>query len=152
MFANYPGGEKARSLRPKFENVEPQPSSEHALMGDMLKDIRQRAAALIADRQRLLDAHAQLNQEILSLRDQLNAQRAELEERDMRLAGLETKVAEQQSELVQLRSTPTPQPQPVPSADPVVGERIRALVEEIDACIALMPHTRDMAATELLSA
>ena len=30
--------------------------------------------------------------------------------------------------------------------------RIRALVEEIDACIALMPHTRDMAATELLSA
>ena len=94
MFANYPAGEKARSLRPKFENVEPQPSSEHALMGDMLKDIRQRAAALIADRQRLLDAHAQLNQEILSLRDQLNAQRAELEERDMRLAGLETKVAE----------------------------------------------------------
>ena len=121
-------------------------------MGDMLKDIRQRAAALIADRQRLLDAHAQLNQEILSLRDQLNAQRAELEERDMRLAGLETKVAEQQSELAQWRSTPTPQPQPVPSADPVVGERIRALVEEIDACIALMPRTRDMAATELLSA
>ena len=93
----------------------------------------------------MLDAHAQLNQEIPVLRDQLNAQRAELEERDTRLAGLETKVAEQQSELAQLRSTPTPQSQPVPSADRNVGERIRALVEEIDACIARMPRTRDTA-------
>ena len=44
MFANYPAGEKARSLRLKFGEREPQPSSEHALIGDMLKDIRQRAA------------------------------------------------------------------------------------------------------------
>jgi len=34
----------------------------------------------------------------------------------------------------------------------MVGERIRALVEEIDACIALMPRTRDMASAEIMTA
>ena len=152
MFANYPARAEARLLTCKFENVEMQQTSEQALLGDMLNDIRQRTEALIADRQRLLDGQQQLNEEIQNLRNQLADQRTELEERDMRLAGLETKVAEQQSELASMRSTPELQPTLVPSADPVVGERIRALVEEIDACIALMPHTRDMAATELLSA
>ena len=61
-------------------------------------------------------------------------------------------MAEQQSELASCVPPQNPNSTLVPSADLVVGERIRALVEEIDACIALMPHTRDMAATELLSA
>ena len=152
MFANYPLRAEARSLRLKFENVETQQPSDLALLGDMLNDIRQRATALIAERQRLLDVQQRLQEDIHALQNQLADQRTPIEERDMRLEGLEAKVAEQQSELTSLRSTPEPQPQPVPSADPVVGERIRALVEEIDACIALMPHTRDMAATELLSA
>ncbi len=152
MFANYPLRAEARSLRLKFENVETQQPSDLALLGDMLNDIRQRATALIAERQRLLDVQQRLQEDIHALQNQLADQRTQIEERDMRLEGLEAKVAEQQSELTSLRSTPEPQPQPVPSADPVVGERIRALVEEIDACIALMPHTRDMAATELLSA
>ena len=38
------------------------------------------------------------------------------------------------------------------SSNPAVGERIRALVEEIDACIALMPITHDRATVEALSA
>ena len=103
----------------------------------MLQDIRQRAAALIAERNRL-------NEEKRRLVDQREA--------------LKTRVTEQDS-CDWLNNNPNwpncapqPQPTPVPSADPVVGERIRALVEEIDACIALMPHTRDMAAVELLSA
>lgn len=152
MFANYPRRAEARSLRCKFENVETQQPSDLALLGDMLTDIRQRAAALLAERQRLQAVHQQMKEDINTLQHQLTEQRLEIEERDMRLEGLEAKVAEQQSELAALRSTPEPQPHPVPSADPIVGERIRALVEEIDACIALMPHTRDMAATELLSA
>tara|TARA_X000000950_G_scaffold274005_1_gene358486 strand:- start:634 stop:1092 length:459 start_codon:yes stop_codon:yes gene_type:complete len=152
MFANYPLRTEARSLGLKFENVETQQPSDLALLGDMLNDIRQRATALITERQRLLDVQQRLQEDIHALQNQLTDQRTQIEERDMRLEGLEAKVAEQQSELTSLRSTPEPQPQPVPSADPIVGERIRALVEEIDACIALMPHTRDMAATELLSA
>lgn len=118
----------------------------------MLNDIRQRTAALIADRQRWMDGQAALKAEIQSLQSQLEAQRGEIEERDERLAGLEAKVAEQQSELAALRSQPQPQSTPAPSTDPVVGERIRALVEEIDACMALMPHTRDMAAAEWITA
>ena len=107
--------------------------SEQVLLGTMLQEIREKAAALIAERNRLMEEKKRLEQEV----DRLNAR---LTEQDARLAELE--------------STPQPQPQPTPapSADPVVGERIRALVEEIDACIALMPHTRDMATVELLSA
>ena len=69
-----------------------------------------------------------------------------------KIDSLKANLAERDARLAELESTPEPQPTPVPAPDPVVGERIRALVEEIDACIALMPHTRDLATAELLSA
>lgn len=152
MFANYPVRLQAAHLSLRFDFVDTQPPSDQALMAEMLNDIRQRTAALIADRQRLIDAESQWTHSLASLEDQIREQRAQLEERDMRIAGLEAKVTEQQSELAKLRSQPTPLPQPVPSTDPVIGERIRALVEEIDACIARMPRTRDTATLELMSA
>lgn len=100
-------------------------------MGTLLEDIRSRAAALVTERNSLL-------QEKRDLLAKVEFLQAELAERNARIAEWE--------------STPEPQPQPAPSSDPVVGERIRALVEEIDACIALMPHTRDVTAFEMLSA
>ena len=131
MFANYPPVFSPRPARRRFEFVDTNQPSEQVLLGTMLQEIREKAAALIAERNRLMEEKKRLEQEV----DRLNAR---LTEQDARLAELE--------------STPQPQPTPAPSADPVVGERIRALVEEIDACIALMPHTRDMATVELLSA
>lgn len=97
----------------------------------MLEEIRNKAAALIAERDRLIEEKERLHAELSHLKNQLA-------ERDARLAEFE--------------SRPEPQPQPVSSNDAQIGERIRALVEEIDACIALMPHSRDMATAELLSA
>ena len=122
---------KARPSSLKFETVETNQPSDQALLGSMLQDMREKTARLVADRQKLLDERENLILKIDSLK-------ANLAERDARLAELE--------------STPEPQPTPVPAPDPVVGERIRALVEEIDACIALMPHSRDLATAELLSA
>ena len=131
MFANYPTAVNACLPILKFETVETNQPSEQALLSNVLQDIREKTARLIAERQKLIDDRVQLTQRLQDLE-------AKLEERDARLAELE--------------STPQPQLTPVPSPDPVVGERIRALVEEIDACIALMPHARDMATAELLSA
>jgi len=131
MFANYPPAFSPRPLSRRFEFVDMNQPSEQVLLSSMLQEIREKAAALIAERNRLIEEKRRLV-------DQVEA--------------LKTRVTEQDARLAELESTPQPQPTPAPSADPVVGERIRALVEEIDACIALMPHTRDMAAVELLSA
>ena len=131
MFANYPTTVNACPAILKFETVETNQPSDQALLGNMLQDIREKTSRLIAERLSLIEERAQLDQRVRALEEQLI-------ERDARLAELESK--------------PQPQPNPVPSPDPVVGERIRALVEEIDACIALMPHARDMATAELLSA
>lgn len=106
-------------------------TSEQVLLSTMLQEIREKAAKLIEERNRLIE-------EKRTLVDQMVA--------------LETRVAEQEAQLAQREAATEPQPSMVTTSDPIVGERIRALVEEIDACIALMPHSRDMATVELLSA
>ncbi|MED5335092.1 MAG: hypothetical protein VX880_02175, partial [Bacteroidota bacterium] len=65
--------------------------SEQVLLGTMLQEIREKAAALIAERNRLMEEKKRLEQEV----DRLNAR---LTEQDARLAELES----------------TPQPQPTP--------------------------------------
>ena len=97
----------------------------------MLQEIREKATNLIEERNRL-------NAEKQNLVDQVEK--------------LQARIAEQEVRLTQLESAPEPQQTIAAASDPIVGERIRALVEEIDACIALMPHTRDISAVELLSA
>ena len=97
----------------------------------MLQEIREKTAMLIEERNRLIEENQRLMDHVGNLKSRLD-------QRDARLAELE--------------SAPETPPTPAPTTDPVVGERIRALVEEIDACIALMPHARDMADVELLSA
>jgi predicted nuclease with TOPRIM domain len=106
-------------------------TSEQVLLSTMLQEIREKAAKLIEERNRL-------NEEKRTLVDQV--------------AALQTRIAEQEAQLAQLETASEPQPSMVASSDPIVGERIRALVDEIDACIALMPHARDVATVELLSA
>ena len=131
MFANYPSGFSPGLVRCKFEFVDMNQTSEQVLLSTMLQEIREKAAKLIEERNRL-------NEEKRTLVDQVSA--------------LKTRIEEQEARLAQLESAPEPQPAAVATSDPIVGERIRALVEEIDACIALMPHARDMATVELLSA
>lgn len=131
MFANYPSGFSPGLVRCKFEFVDMNQTSEQVLLSTMLQEIREKAAKLIEERNRLIE-------EKRTLVDQV--------------ASLQTRVAEQEAQLAQREAAPEPQPAMVTTSDPIVGERIRALVEEIDACIALMPHSRDMATVELLSA
>ena len=131
MFANYPSVFSPDLVRCKFEFVDMNQTSEQVLLSTMLQEIREKAAKLIEERNRL-------NEEKRTLVDQV--------------AALQTRIEEQEARLAQLESTPESQPAAVATSDPIVGERIRALVEEIDACIALMPHSRDMATVEPLSA
>ena len=131
MFANYPSVFSPGLVRCKFEFVDMNQTSEQVLLSTMLQEIREKAAKLIEERNRLIE-------EKRTLVDQM--------------AALETRVAEQAAQLAQREAAPEPQPSKVNTSDPIVGERIRALVDEIDACIALMPHSRDMATVELLSA
>ena len=130
MFANYPGGVFPSKPLIKFEFVEENRHSDVALLGEVLEDIKKRTTGLIAERNRLLAENARLVE---------------------RISDLETSLAECAKEKAEAASTPTPIT-PVPSSNPAVGERIRALVEEIDACIALMPITHDRATVEALSA
>ena len=131
MFANYLSVFSPGVVRCKFEFVDMNQTSEQVLLSTMLQEIRDKAAKLIEERNRLIE-------EKRTLVDQV--------------AALQTRVAEQEAQLAQRAAAPEPQPTMVTTSDPIVGERIRALVEEIDACIALMPHSRDMATVELLSA
>ncbi len=131
MFANYLSVFSPCLVRCKFEFVDMNQSSEQVLLSTMLQEIREKAAKLIEERNRL-------NEEKRTLVDQV--------------AALQTRIAEQEAQLAQLETASEPQPSMVASSDPIVGERIRALVDEIDACIALMPHARDVATVELLSA
>lgn len=131
MFANYPHGVIPSNTLIKFEFVEENRHSDLALFGEVLEDIKKRTSALVAERNRLLAENAQMADRVASLEQQLaNCERAKAEA------------------AASITSTPSP----VPTRNPVVGERIRALVEEIDACIALMPKTRDMAASEIIPA
>ena len=131
MFANYPSVFSPGLVRCKFEIVDMNQTSEQVLLSTMLQEIRDKAAKLIEERNRLIE-------EKRTLVDQLVA--------------LQTRLAEQETQLAQRQAEPEPQRAMTNTSDPIVGERIRALVEEIDACIALMPHSRDMANVELLSA
>ncbi len=131
MFANYLSAFSPGPVRCRFEFVDMNQTSEQVLLSTMLQEIREKAAKLIDERNRL-------NEEKRSLLAQVEA--------------LQDRIAEQDARLAQLESAPESQPAPASTSDPIVGERIRALVDEIDACIALMPHARDMATVELLSA
>ena len=131
MFANYPPSFSPGPASRRFEIVDMNQPSEQVLLSTMLQEIREKTAMLIEERNRLIEENQRLMDHVGNLKSRLD-------QRDARLAELE--------------SAPDTQPTPAPSTDPVVGERIRALVEEIDACIALMPHARDMADVELLSA
>ena len=131
MFANYLVGVISSKAKVKFEFVEEKRHPDYALLGEVLEDIKKRTSGLIAERKQLTEENARLTQRIEALEMQLAA-----------------------CEQVQANAAPTPAPTPTPvhSSNPVVGERIRALVEEIDACIALMPRTRDMASAEIMTA
>lgn len=131
MFANYLVGVISSKAKVKFEFVEEKRHPDYALLGEVLEDIKKRTSGLIAERKQLTEENARLTHRIEALEMQLAA-----------------------CEQVQANAAPTPAPTPTPvhSSNPVVGERIRALVEEIDACIALMPRTRDMASAEIMTA
>ena len=131
MFANYLVGVISSKAKVKFEFVEEKRHPDYALLGEVLEDIKKRTSGLIAERKQLTEENARLTHRIEALEMQLAA-----------------------CEQVQANAalTPAPTPTPVHSSNPVVGERIRALVEEIDACIALMPRTRDMASAEIMTA
>ena len=131
MFANYRVGVIPSNPKVKFESVEEKRHPDYALLGDVLEDIKKRTSGLIAERKQLTEENARLTNRIEAL--------------EMQLAACE-------QAKVDAASTPAPTPTPVHSSNPVVGERIRALVEEIDACIALMPRTRDMASAEIMTA
>jgi len=131
MFANYRVGVIPSKAKVKFEFVEEKQHPDYALLGDVLDDIKKRTSGLIAERKQLTAENARLIDRVQAL--------------EMQLAACEQAKA-------QSPPTPTTTPTPVHSSNPVVGERIRALVEEIDACIALMPRTRDMASAEIMTA
>ncbi len=133
MFANYRVGVIPSKAKVKFENVEEKRHPDYALLGDVLEDIKKRTSGLIAERKQLTEENARLTGRIQAL--------------EMQLAQCQDAKAEAAPSFA-----PTPTPNPVHSSNPVVGERIRALVEEIDACIALMPRTRDMASAEIMTA
>lgn len=131
MFANY-----LRCVIPmlpaiKFEFVEEMRHPDFALMSEVLEDIKKRTAGLVAERNRLLSDNARLEERVQSL--------------ETALASCEQAHSEQ-------AAAPPPITPPAPSRNPVVGERIRALVEEIDACIALMPPPRNLVAAEIANA
>lgn len=132
MFANYPAGVFSSKPRFKFEFVEEKRHPDYALLGDVLEDIKKRTSGLIAERNRLTAENAQLADRVKALESQLAA-------------------CEQSKAEAPAPAPPLPTP-PAHSSNPVVGERIRALVEEIDACIALMPRSRDMASAEIMTA
>jgi len=131
MFANYRVDVIPSKAKVKFEFVEEKQHPDYALLGDVLDDIKKRTSGLIAERKQLTAENARLIDRVQAL--------------EMQLAACEQAKA-------QSPPTPTTTPIPVHSSNPVVGERIRALVEEIDACIALMPRTRDMASAEIMTA
>lgn len=131
MFANYPGHVISKPALIKFDFVEEKRHPDLALLGEVLEDIKKRTAGLIAERNRLLSENARLEERVQSL--------------ETALATCEEKQAEQ-------AAAPVHTPPPAHSSNPAAGERIRALVEEIDACIALMPRPRDMVAAEIASA
>jgi sugar-specific transcriptional regulator TrmB len=131
MFANYPRHVIPSLPLIKFDFVEEKRHPDLALMGEVLEDIKKRTSGLIAERNRLM------------------AEKARLEERVNELESELTSCKEEQAQRVAAPPTITP---PVPSNNPAVGERIRALVEEIDACIALMPRSRHRASAEIVSA
>jgi hypothetical protein len=131
MFANYLHRVIPSSPLIKFDFVEEKRHPDLALMGEVLEDIKKRTSGLIAERNRLM------------------AEKARLEER---VKALESELTTCKEEHAQLAAAPPTITPPVPSSNPAVGERIRALVEEIDACIALMPTPRDRAAVEFISA
>ncbi len=133
MFANYPDRVVPRIPTVKFEFVEENRHPDIALLGDVLEDIKKRTAGLIAERNRLSEENARLADRVQSLELQL----ASCTEQQVQAASV---------------AAPPPVTPTAPSSNPAVGERIRALVEEIDACIALMPHTREMANAEILTA
>ena len=133
MFANYRVGVIPSKAKVKFENVEENQHPDYALLGEVLEDIKKRTSGLIAERKQLTEENARLTGRIQAL--------------EMQLAACEQEKAEAAPS-----PTPTHIPTPVHSSNPVVGQRIRALVEEIDACIALMPRTRDMASAEIMTA
>lgn len=116
-----------------FEFVEENRNPDIVLFGDVLEDIKKRTSHLIAERNRLVTENARLEARVQSLENQLLA------------------CEEAQSKAASPAPTMTPPP-PIPNRNPVAGERIRALVEEIDACIALMPRSRDMVNTEVATA
>ncbi len=133
MFANYLRRVVPRIPTVKFGFVEENRHPDIALLGDVLEDIKKRTAGLIAERNRLSEENARLADRVQSL---------------------ELQLASCKEEQVDAFATATPPPitPTAPSSNPAVGERIRALVEEIDACIALMPRTREMANAEILTA
>ena len=132
MFANYRVGVIPSKAKVKFEFVEEKRHPDYALLGDVLEDIKKRTSGLIAERKQLTEENARLTGRVQAL--------------EMQLAACQ----DAKASAAPLASHPTPNP--VHSSNPVVGERIRALVEEIDACIALMPRTRDMASAEIMTA
>ena len=131
MFANYRVGVIPSKAKVKFEFVEEKMHPDYTLLGEVLEDIKKRTSGLIAERKQLTQENARLNDRIEAL--------------EMQLAACKESKAD-------VAPTPAPNPTPVHTSNPVVGERIRALVEEIDACIALMPRSRDMASAEIMNA
>jgi len=131
MFANYPAAGHTSNPKAKFEFVEEQQHPDLALLGEVLEDIKKRTSGLVAERNRLAAENTRLEERVQALELQLAA----CEEEKNRAA-----------------STIPLTPSPSPSTNPAVGERIRALVDEIDACIALMPRPRELAQAEIMTA
>lgn len=131
MFANYPGCVISMLPAFKFEFVEEKRHPDFALMSEVLEDIKKRTAGLVAERNRLLSDNARLEERVQTL--------------ETALAACEQVRSEQ-------AAAPPPITPPASSRNPVAGERIRALVEEIDACIALMPRPRDLVTAEIVNA
>ena len=131
MFANYPAAGLTSNPKAKFEFVEEQQHPDLALLGEVLEDIKKRTSGLVAERNRLAAENTRLEERVQALELQLVA----CEEEKNRAA-----------------STIPLTPSPSPSTNPAVGERIRALVDEIDACIALMPRPRELAQAEIMTA
>lgn len=129
MFANYLPAALSLNALIKFEFVEETRHPDIALYGEILEDIKKRTTGLIAERNRLVAENARLEDRVKALEVQLAS-------------------CEEQRESTASTHTPTPAHSP----NPAVGERIRALVEEIDACMALMPRSREMVTADIMTA